>query len=175
MNRSNIQNIYDESKLVFTSDVEKQLIDLEKFYQDLTFNRAKRLQFQKHKTISELNNLNIEFNNLKKEFDSLMKFLNAHQALEVFTKTSSYLAELQQNREKLKGYEKLQHDYEQKKTALKKQMILQSEETVTYLDQAKNEINNILERFRVLVKHFYPDALAGITVRNNDRKKSNTI
>jgi len=170
VNRNDIQNIYDESKLVFQSDVEKKLIDLERFYQDLTVNRAKRLQSQKHEIISELKKLNTQFTNLKEELDSHMKFLNAHQALDVFTKMSSRLAELQQNREKLQGYEKLQHDYEQKKTSLKKEMILQSEDTATYLDQVKNDINEIMEDFRVLVKCFYPDALAGITVRNNDGK-----
>ena len=170
VNRNDIQNIYDESKLVFQPGVEKKLIDLERFYQDLTVNRAKRLQSQKHEIISELKKLNTQFTNLKEELDSHMKFLNAHQALDVFTKMSSRLAELQQNREKLQGYEKLQHDYEQKKTSLKKEMILQSEDTATYLDQVKNDINEIMEDFRVLVKCFYPDALAGITVRNNDGK-----
>lgn len=170
VNRNDIQKIYDESKLVFHSDVEKKLIDLEKFYQDLTINRTKRLQSQKHEIISELKELEAQFTNLKEELDSHMKFLNAHQALDVFTKMSSRLAEFQQNREKLQGYEKLQHDYEQKKTSLKKEMILQSEETSTYLDQVKNDINEITEDFRVLVKRFYPNALAGITVRNNDKK-----
>ncbi|CAC9522970.1 hypothetical protein [uncultured Gammaproteobacteria bacterium] len=170
VNRNDIQKIYDESKLVFHSDVEKKLIDLEKFYQDLTINRTKRLQSQKHEIISELKELEAQFTNLKEELDSHMKFLNAHQALDVFTKMSSRLAEFQQNREKLQGYEKLQHDYEQKKTSLKKEMILQSEETSTYLDQVKNDINEIMEDFRVLVKRFYPNALAGITVRNNDKK-----
>lgn len=170
VNRNDIQKIYDESKLVFHSDVEKKLIDLEKFYQDLTINRTKRLQSQKHEIISELKELEAQFTNLKEELDSHMKFLNAHQALDVFTKMSSRLAEFQQNREKLQGYEKLQHDYEQQKTSLKKEMILQSEETSTYLDQVKNDINEITEDFRVLVKRFYPNALAGITVRNNDKK-----
>ncbi|VAW46603.1 hypothetical protein MNBD_GAMMA02-1829, partial [hydrothermal vent metagenome] len=133
-------------------------------------NRAKRLQSQKHEIVSELKELKTQFTNLKEELDNHMKFLNAHQALDVFTKMSSRLAELQQNRKKLQGYEKLQHDYEQKKTSLKKEMILQSEETATYLDQVKNDINEIMEDFRMLVKRFYPDALAGITVRNNGGK-----
>ena len=170
VNRRDIQNIYDESKLVFQSDVEKQLIELEKFYHDLTINRTKRLQLQKHEIINELKELEGQFTSLKENLDSHMKFLDAHQALDIFTKMSSRLADLQQNREKLQGYEKLQHDYEQKKTSLKKDMILQSEETAIYLDQVKADINEIMEYFRVLVKRFYPESLAGITVRNNDGK-----
>lgn len=170
VNRSDIQNIYDESKLVFQLDIETQLIELEKFYHDLTVNRTKRLQQQKHEIINELKELEGQFTSLKENFDSHMKFLDAHQALDVFTKMSSRLADLQQNREKLQGYEKLQHDYEQKKTSLKKDMLSQSEETTTYLEQVRDDINKIMEYFRTLVKRFYPASLAGITVRNNDGK-----
>lgn len=170
VNRNDIQNIYDESKLVFQSDIEKQLIELEKFYQDLTINRTKRLQQQKHEINNELKELKGQFTRLKESLDGHMKFLDAHQALDVFTKMSSHLADLQQNREKLQGYEKLQHDYEQKKTSLKKDMLLQSEETVTYLEQVRDDVNKIMEYFRVLVKRFYPNSLAGITVHNNDGK-----
>lgn len=170
VNRGDIQNIYDESQLVFQLDVERKLIELEKFYHDLTVNRAKRLQQQKHEIINELKELEVRFTSLKENLDSHMKFLDAHQALDVFTKMSSRLADLQQNREKLQGYEKLQHDYEQRKTSLKKDMLLQSEETVIYLEQVKDDINKIMEYFRVLVKRFYPESLAGITVYNNAGK-----
>lgn len=170
VNRSDIQSIYDESNLVFQSNVEKQLLELEKFYQDLTVNRTKRLQQQKNKILDELEKLEEYFLNLKKDLDNHMKFLNAHQALDVFTKISGRLADLQQNREKLLGYEKLQHDYEQKKTSLKKEMLSQSEESVVYLENVKDDINKIMEYFRVLVKRFYPNSLAGITVHNNDGK-----
>ena len=168
--RNDIKNIYNESKLVFQLKIEKQLIELEKFYDDLTINRTKRLQQQKHKITKELKELEQRFTHLKTSLDDHMKYLNAHQALDVFTKMSHRLAELRQRREKLQSYEKLQHDYEQKKIALKKDMILQSEETSLYLDQVKTDINKIMEYFRLLVKRFYPQALAGITVHNNDGK-----
>lgn len=168
--RNDIKDIYSESKLVFQLNIEKQLIELEKFYDDLTINRTKRLQQQKDNITKELSKLEQHFTQLKTDFDKNMKYLNAHQALDVFTKMNRRLADLRQNREKLKGYEKLQHDYEQKKISLKKDMILQSEETSLYLDQAKTDINRIMEYFRVLVKRFYPQSLAGITVHNNDGK-----
>lgn len=170
VNRRDIQNIYYESKLVFQLNVEKQLADLEKFYHDLTINRTSRLQKQKHKIIDELKGLNKQFASLKVNLDNHLKFLDAHQALDVFTKMSSRLADLQQQKEKLQSYEKLQHDYEQKKTSLRKKMLLQSEETLNYLEQVRPNINEIMEYFRILVKRFYPESLAGITVHNNDGK-----
>jgi len=168
VNRRDIQMIYDESMLIFQPGVERQLTQLEKFYDDLTINRSKRLQQQKHKIIEEIKRLETQFVTLKESFDHLLKFLNTHQALDVYARMSSRVADLQQQREKLQGYEKLQHDYEQRKTALKKEMLFQSEETADYLEQVKPAINEIMDYFRVLVKQFYPKALAGITVHNND-------
>ena len=170
VDRNDIKKIYNESKLIFQVNVEKKLFELEKFYNDLTINRTKRLEKYKSNIINELKDLDVKFTCLKTNLDKNIQFLNAHQALEVFTKISERLANLKQNREKLQGYDKLQHDYEQKKISLKKEMILQSEETTLYLDQARSDINKIMEYFRILVKCFYPDALAGITVHNNDRK-----
>lgn len=169
VNRNDIQSIYDEANLVFQSNVEKQLIELEQFYRDLTTNRTKRLLHQKDKIINELKKLEEYFSNQRKKLDEHMKFLNAHQALDVFTKTNSYLAKLQQDREKLLGYEKLEHDYTQKKKFLAKQMDLQSEKSEVYLKSVEDDINRIMKYFRVLVKRFYPDVIAGITVKNNDR------
>jgi len=170
VNRHDIQKIYDESKLVFQLNVDKQLTELEVFYHDLTLNRTKRLQLQKEKIIDEIQQLKIKFSQLKTNLNKHLKFLDAHQALDVFTKINSRLADFQQQREKLQGYEKLQQDYDHKKISLEKEMLLQAEKTSEYLDQVKPNIDQIMEYFRLLVKRFYPDAQAGITVRGNDGK-----
>lgn len=170
VNREDIQKIYHESKLVFQFTIEKQLTELEKFFYDLTINRTKRLQQQKQRIIDEIEELEKQFSTLKTNLDSHLKFLEAHQALDIFIKMSSKLADLQQQREKLRSYEKLQHDYEHRKTSLRKEMLLESEKTLRYLEDIKPDLNNIMESFRVLVKQFYPESLAGITVRNNDGK-----
>lgn len=168
VDKKDIKNIYDESKLVFQIDVEKQLSELENFYQSLTINRSKRLQQQKQLILNEVTTLRTDFTLLKKALDNKMKFLDAHQALDIFTKMSANLAELIQNKEKLQGYEKLQHDYVQKKLSLTEKLVLQSQQTIAYLDEAKEDTDKIMEYFRELAKRFYPNELSGITVKNND-------
>ena len=168
VNRSDIEKIYEESQLVFQLSVVKRLDDLEKFYNDLTTNRSKRLQQQKKEINDEIRNLEKQFSELKTSLDDRFKFLNAHQALDVFTKMSNQLSDLQQQREKLQGYEKLQKDYEQKKISLKKAMLQQIEKTTDYLEKEKSITNRFMEYFKVLVKQFYPNVLAGITVNKND-------
>ncbi len=170
VSREVIQNIYTESKLVFLQTTEKQLLDLERFYHDLTINRTSRLEKSKQKIKSELTELEKKFIELKTKLDNNLKFLGAHQALDVFTKINTLLADFMQQKEKLKGFEQLQHDYELKKTSLSKDMIIQSENASSYLENIKLSTRNIMEYFRTLVKKFYPDSLAGITIHNNDGK-----
>ncbi|CAC9631755.1 hypothetical protein [uncultured Gammaproteobacteria bacterium] len=168
VDKQEIKNIYNESKLVFQAMAEKQLSELESFYQALTVGRSRRLKQQERLILNEVQSLEKEFSALKQSFDNKMKFLDAHKALDIFTKMSANLSELVQNKDKLQGYEKLQHDYEQKKISLQKDMLLQSEKTANYLDDAKKDIHVIMEYFRVLAKLFYPSSLSGITVKNND-------
>lgn len=166
--RCDIQSIYNESKLVFQLETEKLLSELDIFYHDLTTNRTRRLQEQRHSILNELRELKKQFEKLKTDLDNRMKFLDAHQSLDVFTKVNSKLSELKQKREKLQAFEKLQHQYEQRKISLRRDMALESEETSIYLDEIKTDINNTMEYFRKLAKRFYPKALSGITVTNND-------
>jgi uncharacterized protein YydD (DUF2326 family) len=168
VDNKDIKNIYNESKLVFQVNVEKQLSDLEVFYQSLTVNRSKRLTQQKQMILNEVQILEKDFISLKQNFDKNMKFLNAHQALDIFTKMNANLSEMIQSKEKLQGYEKLQHDYVQKTLSLKEKLVLQSKQTVNYLDDAKKDTDKIMEYFRGLAKRFYPNVLSGVTVKNND-------
>jgi len=168
ISREDIKKVYDESNLVFQLEIEKQLIDVEKFYQDLTVNRTSRLQKQKKIIKKEITELDNKFSDLKKQLDNRLKFLNAHKALDVFTNMSNQLSSLLQQRERLKSYEKLQKDFEHKKTSLQKEMLLETEKTSSYLEESTPLINNVMEYFRLLAKQFYPNSIAGITVHNND-------
>jgi len=170
VNRSDIESVYNESKLVFQLEVEKQLSDLETFYHDLAINRTRRLNQHRSAIIDEIRQLEEKVQVLKDKLDEHLQFLNAHQALDVFTKMTNLLSSLQQQREKLQGYEKLQHDYEQKKTSLAKDMLLETEKTTSYLDKIKDKNDSIMDSFRALVKQFYPEALAGVTIHPNSGK-----
>ena len=168
VDKKDIKRIFNESKLVFKVDVETRLSELETFYQSLTVNRSRRLQQQKQLILGEVTTLKKDFTLLKEAFDNKMKFLDAHQALDIFTKMNANLAELVQSKAKLQGYEKLQHDYTRKKLSLKEKLASQSKQTIEYLDDVKKDTDKIMEYFRELAKRFYPSALSGITVKNND-------
>ncbi|MBI2425489.1 MAG: DUF2326 domain-containing protein [Candidatus Hydrogenedentes bacterium] len=167
LKRADIQRIYDESRVVFQADVERQLSELEKFYNDLTTNRVRRLEIQKRTILDDIKRLEEKSSALKREFDNVLKYLDTHQALDVFVKMSSRLTDLQYQREKIQAFEKLQHDYDSKKTSLKREMLSQVQEAADYLEQVKPKIERVMESFRALAKRFYPSASAGVTVTSN--------
>ena len=166
--RNQIEKIYTESKLVFQKDIEKKFLDLEKFYKNLIVNRKRRLTEQKNIFITELKELEKKSKKFQENFDDCLKFLNAHQALEVFIEVNKQLTDLKQKKDKLQNYEKLKQEYAQKRSLLQKEMINQNEKTIIYINDAKSSIDNILNYFRKLVRTFYPSMPAGITVRNNE-------
>lgn len=163
-----IKKIYNEAQLVFQSGVKKQLDELTKFYSDLTLNRTRRFLEQKRYNYGEVERLEARSASLKRQFDQNLKFLNAHKALDVYTKISSKLASLEQEKEKISSFETLQHEYEQKKLELNQDLLKEAKKSATYLDEVKESIHEVMDYFRSLSKQFYPDALAGITVTNND-------
>ncbi len=168
VNRQDIEKIYNESKLVFREKVKEQLGQLEVFYQTLTINRTKRLRRQQQMIDNDIKRLNSKFEELKINLDGKLKFLNAHRALDIHTQVSSQLSALQQQKEKLQSYEKLKSDYENKKNLLKQQMLMQTEQTNKYIETERSVIDELMAYFRRLVKNFYPNASAGITVHNNN-------
>jgi len=170
VSREDILKIYDESKLIFRNEISTQLDQLEDFYKTLTKNRTKRLNQQKQLITSEASQLNDQFVALKKNFSEKLKYLDAHRALDVFTKMSNQLSDYQQQRDKLQGFEKLQKDYESKISSINTKLAVQTQETSKYIENEKSVIDGFLNFFRELAKEFYPNALAGITVHNNTGK-----
>lgn len=97
-----------------------------------------------------------------------MKYLDAHQALDIFTKLSNNLSDLKSKKENLEQYEELLESYSEESRKISKSQLNESEKTATYLKDASEVIARTNDFFRILVKRFYPKAAAGITIHNNE-------
>ena len=164
----NIKNIYQESQMVFQPEVEKRLLDLGKFYQDLRTNRTKRLEEQKRSVLNELSGLENEAKKLKEQFDECLEFLESHGALDVFTQLNKQLSELKQKRERLDNFGELQRKYKKEIEKLKQNLGIENSKTIDYLEKSEPFLTSVDKGFRTLAKKFYPDVLAGISIANND-------
>ena len=166
--KESIETIYKEASVVIKEDAIKQLSELEKFYEHITINREKRLLLQKNKllrSIEELSNKKIDKEN---DLDNNLKYLNTHQALDIFIKLTNKLSDLKSKKENILKYNDLLEKYRDEKLKIDENFIKETKKAVTYLSEAEETINTLKLFFRKLSKRFYPNATAGITVYNND-------
>ncbi len=167
-NVEEIKKIYEEANVHFNEALTKKLSELELFYEKLVGSRKRRLVEQKNKIETDINEKNKIVENLQDEFDRLMAYLGEHGALDVFVSLSEKVSNLKSNRENLKKYQVLQVEYKEKLRGIEKEQIEQSEKTDKYLIELQSEIGDLRNYFRDLVKRFYPNNVAGLTIENNE-------
>lgn len=166
--RDKIEQVYKEASVILQDQAVKQLSELEKFYKHLSRNREKRLLDQKNDLIRKARQL--EETKLSKSgaVDDKLKYLDAHQALDIYTKLSNNLSDLKSKKENLEQYEALLENYSEEKRKITRKQLDESEKASTYLKDATDVINSTNVFFRALVKRFYPKANAGITINNDE-------
>ena len=167
-NMEGITKIYEEVNVHFNDVVTKKLSELEDFYQKLVVSRKRRLIEQKNKIESKMSEKSKSVEELQRQFDNLMTYLGEHGALDVFVSLSEKVSNLKSNRENLKKYQALQTEYKEKLRDIEKEQIEQSEQTDNYLTELQKEISGLKNYFRELVKRFYPNNIAGLSIENND-------
>ncbi len=166
--KGKIELIYKEASIILQKDTIKQLEELEKFYTHLTTNREKRLLDQKNELLRNVSKLEKNKHEKSIQLDSKLKYLDAHQALDIFTKMTNNLSDLKSKKENLDRYETLLDSFTDTNRTILKSQLEESEKTVTYLKDASEIISQTNDFFRSLVKRFYPNAAAGITIHNNE-------
>ncbi|OJV54275.1 MAG: hypothetical protein BGO31_13070 [Bacteroidetes bacterium 43-16] len=168
LKRESIERIYREASVSLSDSVTKKLEDLEAFYKHLSTSRQKRLVDQKEELNREINALVNKFQREKVQFDATLKYLDTHQALDVFVKLTNRLSDLKSEKDKLQRYDELLKQYQDQKIKLDRDFVDETGKTAAYLDVPEGVIKELRDFFRELAKHFYPDSAAGITIKNND-------
>lgn len=168
LEKDNIKKIYNEVEIYFSDILEKKLKDLEDFYSKLTENRLLRLSEQKQIILKKLEDNEKKLENFKKDYDNKMKYLGAHQAIDVILKIKDKLSDLIQEKEKLEDYDKLIEKYHKKMLDIKKDLISATQIAEGYKKDIDPFFKNKQDFFRKLAKRFYPSSAAGITFENND-------
>ncbi len=168
MGKEAIEKVYTESKIYFSEKVTRSLEQVESFYQQLTQNRVDKLIRQKLRIDKELEEKAKERKTLQEEFDKQLRYLGAHQALDVFVKVNENLSELKSKRDSLKRYDQLMDEYHNRNLAIKENLIKSTQTTDRYLKEIETSIDRIRDYFRSLAKRIYPTAASGITIYNND-------
>jgi uncharacterized protein YydD (DUF2326 family) len=168
MSVSDLEKVYNESKLFFSETVKKTLHDVELFYENLIANRIRRLSEQKTQLLIALTEKSSQQIELQKKFDEKMKYLGDHQAIDVFLALSQKSAGLKSQKDNLVKYQGLQAEYKSKRRKAKKELLDLDEITDKYLLEIEENTKSIKEYFRSLAKLFYQNSAAGLIVETNE-------
>ncbi|NJO88050.1 MAG: hypothetical protein HC831_03105 [Chloroflexia bacterium] len=125
--RDKIEQIYKEASVILQDQAIKQLSELEKFYEHLSRNREKRLLDQKNELLRKTKLLESTKQSKSEELDGKLRYLDAHQALEMFTKLSNNLSDLKSKKENLEQYEELLESYSEESRKISKSQLDESE------------------------------------------------
>ncbi|MHB1694416.1 MAG: DUF2326 domain-containing protein [bacterium] len=169
-----IKKTYEETKIIFPNHILKTIDQLDIFYTELKKNRQERFLKIKNEIIVNLEQSKKKAKELENQFNESLKYLNAHKALDVLIKVSSRLSDIKKQHDDLIKYDQLLSKYKNKELEIKGQFIETDKRTTKYLNDISsinnstyNYFNNF---FNLLSKKFYPDAPAGITIKNNTGK-----
>ena len=166
--KENIENIYKEASVIIKDNAIKQLSELQKFYEHITTNREKRLLLQKNNLLRKIEALSVKKDEKEITLNKNLKYLDTHQALDIFIKLTNKLSDLKSKKENILKYDELLRNYRDEKIKIDENFITETKKTDTYLEEAEDVIKSLMLFFRELSKRFYPDATTGITVYNND-------
>lgn len=167
LKKESIIKIYEESKVILNHEIKQRLSDLESFYLHITKNRVKRLLEQKKELETQKETLVKSGEEKSIEINQCLRYLDTHQALDVFLSLSQKLADTQAKLNSILKYEELLNSYNLQISKIKKDKLEANDKTFCYLDTAKSitESNNTM--FRSFAKRFYPNFASGITVEPN--------
>lgn len=166
--RESIKKVYEEASVIIKDEAIKQLSELELFYSHIAENRTKRLLEQKNDINTKIVALESELKRNSDRLNENLRYLDAHQALDIFIKLSNKLSDLKSKKENLIKFEELFSKYKEESRTIDKKIITETDKTENYLNEAKEIKNKTEDFFRLLVKRFYPKSAAGITIYNND-------
>lgn len=171
-NYQSIIQIYNEANIYFSDKLIKNLDDLNKFHDNLITNRKKRLLEQKNELEIANKNYETEIDSLKNELDKLIGYLGDHQALDVFVELNKKRSDLNQELKKIQDFKQMQSKFKKSENDIKRKLIEESIKTNDLLETENSHLTDFQHYFTNLVKKFYPNAITGLSIKNNEGDNS---
>jgi uncharacterized protein YydD (DUF2326 family) len=150
-----IESIYSEAKFFFDKEITKRLSDAQNFHNSLIANRKKRLDSEVKELKIEIQNISDRTDNISKTRDAILKDLDNKGALEEYNSISERIKSLELEVQNLRKYENLLHEFKKEKISLDIKSNQIKEKSILYLEEQKENLDYIENKFRDLVKRFY--------------------
>ena len=101
ISKAKLIKLYKEATIQLSDMVLKKITEVEQFNKKLLSNRSQRLLQDKEKFISELEKTNMIISSLGRKENEKLQYLNAHGALDEYTKLNKQLSDKEKRLDKL--------------------------------------------------------------------------
>jgi uncharacterized protein YydD (DUF2326 family) len=165
--KEKILNCYQEMLSAFNPESIKKIDDIERFNSQLIKSRLNRLSQEKLKLKAQLEELHQNIDELTSLLNEKLSYLSDKRALDQYAAVSQQKSELMAKLQKIKDYQSLLHKIEGDLLNIQKQFAEESIKTNQYLTETESEREKNFSLFSRLVKMVYPNAPAGISLKNN--------
>lgn len=167
-----LQTLFMELIDVFKPESLKRLEELSGFHKRLLENRIARLSREKLRLIEQSKSLEHVMKIKQNELDKQLQMLGQTRALDQYTAIVNQIADLSAQAEKLKDYQNIEREYSNKEADLEGQLSDEVIKTNTYLEDTRELREKRFNVFKEYVARFYPSAVAGISIHNNDKNNN---
>lgn len=167
-----LKSVYGELTANFKPESLKSLDDLSSFHQRLLENRIARLTREKLRLIDKLETIEQSLKPQQVELNRYLRTLGQSRALDQYTAIVNQIGDLTAQAQKLRDYQNIEREYSDKEASLDGQLSTEVIKTNVYLEDTKEFREKNFEVFKDYVARFYPSAVAGISLHNNERNNN---
>lgn len=168
ISHNKLKTAYNELLWAFKDEALKRLEDVSEFHELLLKNRIARLGQERLKTNTEMQRVSSEIQECNRTLNEKLAYLSDKRALDQYVSVSSQRSELLATLHKLQDYQQLMQKSRENLIRIRKEFAEETIKTNTYLNETNKEREQNFSLFAELVRNFYPEAPAGITLDVND-------
>lgn len=159
--------IYEVANVEIPEMVKKNIDDVLHFHSRLLQSRNKRLKKELNKQKVQLKNIDEQIYALGQRIDELLAYLNSHGALEEYVALTKHLSSLNNELNRILGYQKILKAYRDTELDIKSSLILEDKQTEVYLEEQENYLAKLRNKYWNYAKRFYPKKRSGLVLKNN--------
>jgi len=167
-----VKEIYGELTESFKPESLKRLDEVADFHKRMLENRVARLSREKLSLLDKRAALESALKVRQAELDNLLRTLGNARALDQYTAVVNEIADLTAQVQKLTDYQNIEREYSNKEAELEGQLSAEVIKTNVYLEETKEFREKNFGLFKEYVARFYPTAVAGIALHNNERNNN---
>jgi len=165
ISKADLMSLYEGLGEIFKPEALQHFDEVEAFRTALVANRKSRLLQERSGLITSRNRLEEERKRIASERDEALGSLVGKKALDEYAAVCARVAELEEERKRIKEYLNLAATFQERIQATRERQVEEDRLASDYL--ASNPLAGADQHFKELARLMYPNAPAGIVIENN--------